>query len=209
MPARKQGYDAIPVNEDDGQTSTGLLRNNSNNLSGPPPTRWERIKNFEYKRFLRARLGYILCGLVILALIVLFLVAFLLPDNYSGKLPLPGTGGNRISFSAPVKAGISESAMQEGLAKCRAIRKPRPVNRPDPNRKNPRAPADLTPVLLKNAVVWDGLGHVLENVDILLEHGVIKQVQRGIKAPSTATKVIDVGGHVVSPGLVDMHRFAE
>ncbi|KAI9496547.1 hypothetical protein BDB00DRAFT_758430 [Zychaea mexicana] len=208
MPARKQGYDAIPVNDDDNEHSAQATSSSSNLLrhqgqNGDATTRWDKIKNFEYKRFFKAHLGYILCFLVILALVIGFLVALLLPDDYSDQLPLP----NRNHIKAPIKAGIPESALQEGLAKCEAYQRTKPINRPNIARKNPRAPANAQPVLLKNAVVWDGEGHILKDVDILLQDGVIAKVERDISATTLAEniKVIDVAGHVVSPGIVDMH----
>jgi hypothetical protein len=60
------------------------------------------------------------------------------------------------------------------------------------------------PILLRNAIVWDGQGEILNNVDILMLDGVINQVKQNIQAPKDA-KIIDVRGHIVSPGIVDMH----
>ncbi|OAD01188.1 hypothetical protein MUCCIDRAFT_146514 [Mucor lusitanicus CBS 277.49] len=69
---------------------------------------------------------------------------------------------------------------------------------------NPRAPQNSQPIVLRNAVVWDGQGEILNHVDILMSNGVISQVKQNIQAPASA-KIIDVGGHIVSPGIVDMH----
>ncbi|KAI9269294.1 hypothetical protein BDA99DRAFT_461129 [Phascolomyces articulosus] len=206
MSTRKQGYDAIPVNDNDDENSPPATSSASNLLgnqnSNDHATRWDKIKDFEYKRFFKTHLGTILCSLVVLALVVGFIIALFLPDDYSEQLPLP----NRNHIKAPIKAGIPESALQEGLAKCETIQQSKPINRPDTARKNPRAPADVQPVLLKNAVVWDGEGNILKDVDILLQNGVITKVENDISPPeSEDTKVIDVAGHVVSPGIVDMH----
>ncbi|OAD66860.1 hypothetical protein PHYBLDRAFT_98329, partial [Phycomyces blakesleeanus NRRL 1555(-)] len=77
-------------------------------------------------------------------------------------------------------------------------------HKPDVNRTNPRVPKDTKPVLLRNAVVWDGQGGVQEGVDVFLKDGVIKAVGHGITAEKD-TKIIDVDGRIVGPGLVDMH----
>ncbi|KAG2221768.1 hypothetical protein INT45_003408 [Circinella minor] len=209
MSARKQGYDAIPVNENDNEnsaqpsnsSSTNLLGNNSNGLNDDA-TPWDKIKQYDYKQLLKQRLGYVLCALVILCLVVGFIIALFLPDDYSEQLPLP----NRNHIKAPIKAGIPESALLEGLAKCEAIQRSKPINRPDTKRKNPRATADVQPVLLKNAIVWDGEGQILKDVDILLQNGVIAKIEQNINVSEDMDiKIIDVGGHVVSPGIVDMH----
>ena len=204
MPPRKQGYDAIPVNENEDENSTQPSSSSSANLLGNSnATPWDRIKHYDYKQLLKQRLGYVLCALVILCLVVGFIIALFLPDDYSEQLPLP----NRNHIKAPIKAGIPESALQEGLAKCEAIQRHKPINQPDTKRKNPRAADDIQPVLLKKAIVWDGQGQILEDVDILLQNGVIAKIEKNINIPEGVdTKVIDVGGHVVSPGIVDMHR---
>ncbi|OAD08016.1 hypothetical protein MUCCIDRAFT_129278, partial [Mucor lusitanicus CBS 277.49] len=62
------------------------------------------------------------------------------------------------------------------------------------------------PILLKNAVVWDGQGNVLKHVDVYVEDGIIQKVEKNIKIQQDGrVKVVDVAGHVVGPGLVDMH----
>lgn len=107
-----------------------------------------------------------------------------------------------------VKSGVSEFTMDEGRAKCAAIKsRPRNKNLPNKKRANPRAEPKQTPILIKNAIVWDGQGEVLNNVDIYIDNGVISKVEKDIQLKDAENvKVIDAAGHVVGPGLVDMHR---
>ncbi len=59
-------------------------------------------------------------------------------------------------------------------------------------------------ILISNVDVWDGTSDSLKNdVDVLVEANMIKQVAKGIKAPGA--EVIDGGGRVLMPGLGDMH----
>ncbi|KAK4517463.1 uncharacterized protein ATC70_000800 [Mucor velutinosus] len=117
---------------------------------------------------------------------------------------LPDTSPSKQFHNA-----ISFSTLEAGRAKCEAIqtRQKKGANLPSKDRSyNPRADPTQEPILLKNAVVWDGQGQVLENVDVYIENGVIRQVEKGIQVDGTqGVKVIDVAGHIVSPGLVDMH----
>ncbi|KAI9314997.1 hypothetical protein BX666DRAFT_1879434 [Dichotomocladium elegans] len=210
MLSRKQGYDAIPTSGPENGSNTisdlpsGANHNNSaDSLPGnditTPRSRWQRAKKYVSKGLVRSRIGYILCGLIIFTLFIAFLLALFLPHGCD-VLPLSG------SLRPPVKIGVSEVAMEQGLKQCEAMKRTRLVNRPNAERKNPRAPADARPVLLKNANVWDGQGNILEGVDVLLQEGVIKQVEQvGIQSYPPSTKVIDVRGRIVSPGLVDMH----
>ena len=59
--------------------------------------------------------------------------------------------------------------------------------------------------LFKNANVWDGTSNGLkDNVDVLVEGYLIKQVERNIQAPEGAT-VIHADGKTLIPGLSDAH----
>ena len=199
MAARRQGYAAIPTNEEGDaiEQSPQVVNDSGSNLLG-------RVKNYDYRGFFsRYRIGYILAILILLALGAALLVALLLPDNGSDS----NNPWQQAQLRAPIKAGISKAAMQQGLDQCESIQNKRRVrNEPNPHRSNPRASNDSQPILLKNAIVWDGQGNVLNDVDILMQNGVIKQVQADITDAPDHTKVIDVRGHIVSPGLVDMHR---
>jgi hypothetical protein len=164
------------------------------------PSLLNRIKNLDYKSYLRENRYIAVCvTLTSVLLLIVFGLAIFLPENVKDTFPVTSS-----PIKAPVAPGISNSALQQGLAKCHALTKLDPVTKPDENRSfNPRGNTNDSTVL-RNAVVWDGQGDILSNVDVLMENGVIRQVKQGIQAPSGA-KIIDVGGHIVSPGLVDMH----
>lgn len=185
MPAT---YDAIPGNEP-------LVGSPS------PPSRWQRVKN----SLTRRRMGVILCLLIFASLITGIALVLLLPETS----PLEDHDYQRIH--PPIKPGISTRAMEEGLAKCQSIQRQKPINQYNPSRTtNPRAPSNVQTTLLKNAIVWDGQGNVLNDVDVLMQDGVIRRVEKDIRIDDdngNNTKVIDVKGRIVTPGLVDMHRY--
>ncbi|ORE03980.1 composite domain of metallo-dependent hydrolase [Rhizopus microsporus var. microsporus] len=188
-----QGYSSIPRNDEEGggSSSDPLLPSHTK------PSWPERADGF--KQFVKRNLAYIVIVFIVAVLLGIVLFSSLLPE--SSLLPK-----GHQPFT--VKSGVSEITMQRGREKCEAIKnRRREKNRPDSTRaKNPRADPNQKPILLKNAVVWDGQGNVLEDVDIYIESGVIRQVEKNISLDSNKdVKVIDVAGHVVSPGLVDMH----
>lgn len=132
----------------------------------------------------------------IAALLTVSIVYTLLPDT--------------LSSSKQLYNAISSSTLEAGRAQCEAIqaRQKKEINVPRQDRSyNPRAEPTQAPILLRNAVVWDGQGQVLDNVDIYIENGIIQKVEKDIQVDGDKrVKVIDVVGHIVSPGLVDMHR---
>lgn len=164
-----------------------------------PPSHWQRVKN----TFTRRRIGAILCFLIFLSLITGIALVLLLPETS------PLQDHDHPSIHSPIKPGISIQAMEHGLAQCQRIRRQKPINQPNPSRTtNPRAPNNVQTTLLKNAVVWDGQGNILDHVDVLMQNGVIHRVENDIDIDSNNnTKVIDVKGRIVTPGLVDMHRY--
>ncbi|CDH60301.1 amidohydrolase family protein [Lichtheimia corymbifera JMRC:FSU:9682] len=182
MPA---SYDAIPGNEP-------LVGSPS-----PLPSRWQRVKN----SLTRRRMGAILCLLIFTSLITGIALVLLLPETS----PLEDHDYQHVH--SPIKPGISTRAMEDGLAKCQSIQRQKPINQYNPSRTtNPRAPSNVQTTLLKNAIVWDGQGNVLNDVDVLMQDGVIRRVEKDIHIEdSNNTKVIDVKGRIVTPGLVDMH----
>lgn len=160
----------------------------------------QRVKQFDYHSYYqRHGLSAILISCILLFIFLLLGLATFLPSVHhrSSKLGL---------LQPPIHPGISSFSLQEGLTKCRSFDKAIIDNVNNTKRSiNPRAPKNVQPVLLKNAVVWDGQGEILDNVDILMINGVIREVKPNIQAPPVGAKIIDVGGHIVSPGLVDMH----
>ena len=63
--------------------------------------------------------------------------------------------------------------------------------------------APHTTVQLKDATVFDGIGNVFKNYDVILENGRISYV--GPSKTITNALIIDVKGNIVTPGLIDMH----
>lgn len=182
----QNGYSSIPTNnqEDERQRL---------------PTLIERIKNFNYKTYAKKHhLPVAVSSAIVLFIVLLIGLATWLPDIKHKK--------NVNPIEAPITPGISSIAFQQGLAKCQQIRYESPKITTSKRKFNPRAPGNSQPIVLKNAVVWDGQGEILNHVDILMDNGVISQVKQNIQAPASA-KIIDVGGHIVSPGLVDMHTY--
>ena len=59
-------------------------------------------------------------------------------------------------------------------------------------------------ILFTNVKVFNGTENALLDVDVLVEGNLIKQVAKGIKAPSGA-QVVDGGGRTLMPGLIDAH----
>ncbi|OZJ07021.1 hypothetical protein BZG36_00014 [Bifiguratus adelaidae] len=109
---------------------------------------------------------------------------------------LPGDG------MVEQEATISYGSLKHGLAQC--TRNGRVLGTVTKRTKNPRAHAGQAPVLLKNAIVWDGLGGVKEDMQVYMADGLIKEVSKNVEVEGDVQE-IDVKGHIVGPGLVDMH----
>ncbi len=58
--------------------------------------------------------------------------------------------------------------------------------------------------MVRGGTLWTVTGEVLENCDVLVENGRIKGIGSGLDR-SLASEVIDAGGRVVTPGLIDCH----
>ncbi|KAI8972131.1 hypothetical protein BDB01DRAFT_750183 [Pilobolus umbonatus] len=71
-----------------------------------------------------------------------------------------------------------------------------------PTTRTNRRVSSTPSLVIKNAVIWDGEGGVFDNMDILIQDGLIKEIRQNITTQATT---IDAAGHIVSPGLVDMH----
>ena len=70
-------------------------------------------------------------------------------------------------------------------------------------------PSTYTPypsgtVLLQNATVYDGIGNVFENYDVLLEGGNVAGMGEDLEAGDDV-EVIDAAGKFVTPGIIDNH----
>lgn len=190
MPSQN-GYNSIPEN-DEQQAQQGEQL---------PSTVISRIKQFDYKTYARKhRLPVVVSTVIALFIILLMGLATWLPDIKHKE--------TTHLIQPPITPGISSSAFKQGLAKCQQIHSHYKASYTNTQKRtlNPRAPQDIQPIVLRNAVIWDGQGEILNHVDILMSNGVISQVKQNIQAPVSA-KIIDVGGHIVSPGIVDMHTY--
>jgi hypothetical protein len=186
------GYASI---DDGGESSSSPLLSSP---KGKGLTWNDRINRFQH--FIKRNLSHILVLFTIIVILFLLLVYTFLPE--SNMFP------SKETHPQTIKLGVSETTMQAGRAKCESIQvRKRDQNKPNEKRTNPRAEPLQKPILLKNAVVWDGQGNVLNGVDVYIENGVIRQVEKNIDLKDLSkVQVIDVAGHIVSPGLVDMHR---
>ncbi|GAN03088.1 amidohydrolase family protein [Mucor ambiguus] len=186
----QSGYSSIPANDpDDG----------AQQAQQQPSTLINRIKQFIYKTCSKKHhLPVVILSAIVLFILLLVGLVTWLPEIKHKKTIYP--------IEAPITPGISLSAFKQGLTKCQHIRLGNRARSTNSEKRtfNPRAPRNSQPILLRNAIVWDGQGEILNHVDILMSNGVISQVKQNIQAPAAA-KIIDVGGHIVSPGIVDMH----
>ena len=66
------------------------------------------------------------------------------------------------------------------------------------------APGDKFDLLLRNANVLDPSQNLAGLRDIGMRYGVIEAIEAGI-APERAQRVMDAGGKLVTPGLIDLH----
>ncbi len=65
-------------------------------------------------------------------------------------------------------------------------------------------PGDSVPTLIRNAVIFDGLGNRIDNGSILMRDGKIVAVGQNVAEPDNAV-VIDANGKWVTPGIIDVH----
>ncbi|KAG0036351.1 hypothetical protein BGZ82_004349 [Podila clonocystis] len=109
---------------------------------------------------------------------------------------------NKIHFEGP---GISGRHFLHGKAKCEQIRRTdKHVYPPAESRTlNPRFVNGTAPTLFKNGYIFDGENEGFKG-DLLIDQGIIVKVGGQIKAPKGAT-VVDLKGHILTPGIVDMH----
>ena len=110
---------------------------------------------------------------------------------------------NKVVFESP---GVSAQHFKEGVAKCKAIRREGKHHYPLPESRklNPRFVNGTAATLLKNGYIFDGVSEAYPG-DILIDRGIIVQIGPSIEALQDVV-VVDLKGHVVTPGIVDMHR---
>ncbi|KAF9119605.1 hypothetical protein BGW39_000175 [Mortierella sp. 14UC] len=100
---------------------------------------------------------------------------------------------------------ISDRHFTQGLNKCKAIRRADKHVYPDPETRtqNQRFVNGTKPTLFKNGYIFDGEKEAFKG-DLLIDKGLIIAIGGKIEAPKDAV-VVDLKGHIVTPGIVDMH----
>ncbi|RAK95545.1 uncharacterized protein BO80DRAFT_393724, partial [Aspergillus ibericus CBS 121593] len=126
----------------------------------------------------------------------------------AAALLLVGTNPRELLLPADASP---RQAFYDGLQQCYdAERQPLPRGAGNSARQNPRwnpVSGQTTPVVIRNATLFDGESTLADSVDIVFEAGVIISILptgSGDVIPQNAN-VIDVHGKHVTPGLVDMH----
>lgn len=104
-----------------------------------------------------------------------------------------------------ISPGISFDSFEAGLAKCQwnEERAQQHTNTTRTRTRNPRAVPNTPSILIRNGHVWLG-DRYLEKGQVYLENGLIAAVGNDLNVPE-GTRIIDAGGRVVTPGIVDMH----
>lgn len=107
----------------------------------------------------------------------------------------------------PLKAGITSIQFEHGTTQCRRIqsqsRTKSPIMLESGRKVNPRHHPHQVPILLRGGQIWDPeMG--ISDADVLLDGGLIVGIGKDLKIPNN-TRVIEVKGRIVTPGVVDMH----
>jgi hypothetical protein len=104
-----------------------------------------------------------------------------------------------------ISPGISLSSFQYGLDQCQQIqsRNEAVTNTTRTRHRNPRAAPDASDILIRNGHVWLGESY-LEAGEVYLKNGLIAAVGHHLQVPKD-TRILDAGGRVVTPGIIDMH----
>ena len=73
---------------------------------------------------------------------------------------------------------------------------------PFPSTYTPMASSTM---LITDATIYDGLGGMIENGDVLITDGKITEIGQDITAPASVDTFIDGTGKFVTPGIIDIH----
>ncbi|KAI8972060.1 hypothetical protein BDF20DRAFT_915791 [Mycotypha africana] len=108
-----------------------------------------------------------------------------------------------------ISPGISYHSFEEGLSKCQAIenRNNAVTNTSRRRHRNPHAPKNAEDILIRNGYIWLG-DRYLNSGDVYIQNGLITAVGADLDVHITdkeKTRIIDAGGRVVTPGIIDMH----
>ncbi|KAF9426206.1 hypothetical protein BGZ94_006821 [Podila epigama] len=116
---------------------------------------------------------------------------------------LPKDDSLKKIYYKPV--GTSASTFDDGVAKCEEIsrRSKHPYPPPESRTRNPRFVNGTRPTLFKNGHVYDGENEPFKG-DVLVDQGIIVHIGGEIKFFPKDTIVVDLKGHILTPGIVDM-----
>jgi imidazolonepropionase-like amidohydrolase len=107
------------------------------------------------------------------------------------KVPFLVSALKRIG-KAPLKSLAALAALALGMAQ--------------PGYAQQAAPAESAATLFQNVRIFDGKSATLSSPSSVLVRGnTIEQISSGAIAPDASTRVIDGGGRVLMPGLIDNH----
>lgn len=65
----------------------------------------------------------------------------------------------------------------------------------------------MSSILIKNGLVYDGLGNAPVKAEIYIKDGIIEKIAAGLE--ERADRVIDAAGMAVTPGFIDIHRHCD
>ena len=57
-------------------------------------------------------------------------------------------------------------------------------------------------LLIKNGIIFNGMGEEGEDLDILIQDGLITEIGPKLRP---ARETIDAKGHIITPGFIDLH----
>jgi hypothetical protein len=131
-------------------------------------------------------------------------------SNHLPAIVLTGNVSNQglswhESSSKVVSPGISLGSFEQGLHKCQysVERSQAETNTTRQRHRNPRTAPEATDILIQNGHIWLGDSY-LEGGDVYLKNGLIAAVGKGLKVDKNV-RVLNAGGRVVTPGIIDMH----
>lgn len=133
------------------------------------------------------------------------LPAIALNSNHNNKNNVQTEGFWKDTASQVVSPGISLDSFHYGLGQCQQTqeRNEAVTNATRIRHRNPRAAPDATDILIRNGHVWLGESY-LDAGEVYLKDGLIAAVGHNLQVPKE-TRILDAGGRVVTPGIIDMH----
>ncbi|KAK7450877.1 amidohydrolase [Colletotrichum acutatum] len=138
-------------------------------------------------------------------------LAFIVYAQWRQIYPVGSVSGPELTIH-----GLSTRQLREDLATCGNLHS-RPIDPPGYGRtRNARYVDGKKPTVIRNATIWIGepaersADYSWISADVFIEHGLIKQVAKGISIASLPGDVLvyDAGGRPLTSGIIDMHSHA-